>query len=247
MTEPDPDLFHVTTKWKAKSILENGLMAGMPTSERQGYLRAWMDEEGIDTINPEILEKFHQEHEPPHQRSSEEWAREKLNELLPDHYGSLFFWADEDKAEQVKKQMERKTRGKGYVIIGVDSDKLPKDGYVADFELSDEIFGELVDIYESNLGYEEEEERMEEIYDMVKKYKESVEEYDGQDDPSVEVLYPESVPREAIVTLIGTDVSLDPSQSTLREFNQSAKGKGWWKEPYRHSLASKGITTRWKK
>ncbi len=241
----DADLFHVTTKWKAKQILRNGMKSGMPTSEEEGYLRAYMEEHDIDYVTPEVIDEYHEDkYMGDVQQSAEKLAREKLNELLPNHYGSLFFWTNEEEAKDMENIMERKN-GKDYVVIGVNSDELKKDAYVADFELSDEIFSELEELYSKSYSYEEEEKIMDRVYDMVKDYQDSVEVYDEHEDESLEVLYPDDIPLDAIVSIDGQEINLTQSQKRLDEYK--SRGRGWWEQPVRHAMASRGLKTRRKR
>ncbi len=240
----NPDLFHITTKWKAKNILKHGMMTGFPSSEEQGSLKEWLGRKGYDEITPEILDEYHEDisNSMGHEMNAEEWARQKLNELLPDHSHSLFFWTTEDKANKMASTLEnRNYSSTKYVVLGIDSDKLEGEPYIANFDLSDEIFSELESIYKDNPPYEERQKRMEEIYEMVEEYKESTEPYDEHEDSNLEVIYTGSVPREAIVTLNGEDISIDKEQSQLSQFS---KGRGWWNDPASHALASQGIKTR---
>lgn len=245
----EPDLFHVTTKWKADNILKYGMMTAFPSSENQGAIEGWMDVKGYDEITPEILDEYYEDESfgYGYELSAEEWARRKLDDLLPDHSHSLFFWANENRAKSLKRNMEsRKYSNEDYVVLGIDSDMLEDEPYMADFDLSDEIFSELESIFRENLSYEEESERMEEIYGMVEDYEKSKRKYSGEDGRDVEVLYPHSISREAIVTYDGRDVSIDSNQRRLDSFKSKGQGRGWWGEPIRHKLASNGIQTTYR-
>lgn len=191
------DLHHITTFEKARRIIEEGFQPGLPS------------EAGISPSEEEELEDMGLDVN----FSSEFWAREALNELLPSHSSSTFFWADESKANGLKHDMAIKANEK-FVNIVVDSSKIPCQCKTGPFQIAEHLFSMLEQSPNLIDFYDEEElesfgllDEWKEMNDLVEKYKDDLRDLTEQDKDNWEreVMCDCQIPPEAIIRVDNMD------------------------------------------
>jgi hypothetical protein len=177
-------LYHVTTEAKAGAIRRRGKMvAGHVMSEMGG--------------------------------SREAETREEFNRLLgrfrpegrPGHTKSLFFWPDLDKAQYIKRQMEERNPSERYVVLAVDSAKVPCQCFAGDANMVNKLYEVLYELrpseYEPPLEEEEEREKEEEAEKLAKDYYRRMRKYPDGDFTGMEILCPCDVPAKVITVVRG--------------------------------------------
>jgi len=123
------DLFHVAVTSRVPLILRHGLQKGLPPSEIGGGVDEWMSRTGKDIVVDS--EEFYESMEDWDEIGREDFAREKLNEFLPDHDDAVFFYTSFDKALQGVRNMESNNYMK-YSVVGIDSSMIPAECLVGD-------------------------------------------------------------------------------------------------------------------
>lgn len=234
------DLFHVAVSSSVPLILRHGLRTGLPPSEISGAVEEWMSRTGKDIVVDSY--EFYDEMQNWSETGREDFAREKLNELLPHHDDAVFFYSSFDKAVEGKRNMEQHGYLK-YSIVGVDSTKIPVECLVGDNLLADELFDEIVGFYDDLHTDEEEWDAGDEWERMAKRYVDGLYKWDGKEDWNAEVLCPSNVPKSAIVSIDGKPVPVAKGKTASKPYQSRGQGKGWHRESHRHSLSARGIKT----
>jgi len=192
---------------KANRILREGLKPGYTPSEQEAMIAQAERELGISRDDPDFWDQVGDWMD-----TREARARERFNEAmrrmrpdkeLPTHEGAVFFWADPEYAQYVKRQMEEKS-GEPYVVLKVDTKKAPGKFYVADKDIAEEAFDQALELepdeYSPGFTSEEEEWAAEErLENLAKKYYSTMKPYTPEMKSSeVEVLTNKPIPPSAI-------------------------------------------------
>lgn len=205
-----PRLFHVTTRLKAENILKEGLEPGRTTSESEFAILMAEKELGISRDDDDFWDRAGWDDSGS---SSEQQAREMMSDILgetrpkgmPDHDRSLFFWTVEDQALGHRSAMDRKDQFFRYVVLEVDSEKVPCECFEAESDLVELLFDDLQN-HSGEFASPADEEDEDRFYEEAEAYYKSMNRWDGKKDEGLEVLCPCDVPKEAIVSVDGKKV-----------------------------------------
>lgn len=234
-------LYHVTTVPKARLILRRGFDPYYTKSEFEFSIVTGEQELNISREDPEFWDKASFD-----SFGQEQQARELFDEILsetsrgrPTHDNAVFFWPSLSRAHQSWHEMmygPTRFREWDYVILEVDTDKIPGSCYQASQSKVEEMFDE-VSGYCGDWCPSPEEENRDRFYELAEDYYKTMKIWEGDQDPDLEVLCSHRIPPESVVDIhipghIGSEIRL-PS-----------RGRGWHFEPTRHALAARGIRTR---